>query len=192
MAIFRWFFGLPSAAIITSILFLIMAGLVRPPVTDWPAPQPSPEFDFIEKKQPPAKPFEAIKPKPLPDTPPIEIEAQPATDRPTQVQVVPQKKQITPGNPDTDNAFPTPVIRHAPLYPENCRSRSAEGRVVVQFDVTPEGNVVNIRVIETPDRCFVRSVRNTVGRWKYPPAYENGRPITRFGLVEVFSFQLQD
>ncbi len=84
-----------------------------------------------------------------------------------------------------------PLIRYAPPYPDNCRSRGVTGTVLVQFDVTPEGNVVNARVIDAPDRCFNRIV-STVSKWKYPPAYENGRPAMRYGVVKKFNFQLTE
>jgi protein TonB len=93
-------------------------------------------------------------------------------------------ERIPPG----EGAVSSPVIRIPPPYPENCRSRGAEGVVIVEFDVTPEGNVVNARVVDSANRCFNRSVLKAVSGWKYPPAAGGGM---RYGLMERFNFRLE-
>ncbi|MEL6365152.1 MAG: energy transducer TonB, partial [Pseudomonadota bacterium] len=78
-----------------------------------------------------------------------------------------------------------------PQYPDRCQSR-AEGEevVVVQFDVTPDGSVVNVEVIETTNSCFNRAAIRAAERWKYQPKIEDGEAKPRFGVVTQFSFQL--
>jgi len=88
--------------------------------------------------------------------------------------------------------FGPPDIRVAPQYPNSCQSRSAEGEVLVQFDVTPEGDVVNITILESANSCFNATVIRAVSRWKYTPGKRNGKAVARRGLVEKFSFQLED
>ena len=45
-----------------------------------------------------------------------------------------------------------------------------EGYVVAMFDVTSEGRVENIRIIETqPNNIFNRSVISAMKTWKYKP-----------------------
>ena len=125
------------------------------------------------------------------DPPETIIEPTMKGDLPDRVTVDPPRT-FGEGDPITDPvSIPNPVIRYAPTYPDACRSKGVEGAVLVQFDVTPEGNVVNARILEAPDRCFSRILR-TVERWKYPPAYQNGRPVMRYGVVERFSFQLTE
>jgi protein TonB len=85
-----------------------------------------------------------------------------------------------------------PVFKPAPQYPENCRSRGAQGVVIVEFDVTPEGAVVNPRIVSSADSCLDRTVLRTIASYRYPPTVEDGRPVMRRGVQEVFNFQLTD
>ena len=192
MTFFRWFVGLPVAAIVTAGLFFMMAGLIRQDGVDVPEATPYPELNIhakITETQPgPPKP---IRPK--------------RTDPPKTI-IPPTGRQKEPGpviftkpgpggidpQPDGGAGFPQPVITFAPPYPENCRSRAAEGTVTVQFDVTAEGNVVNPRIIQTADRCFDRTVIRTVSKWKYPPATKGNRSVMRRGVTTVIRFTLED
>jgi len=192
MFFFRWVFSLPFAVLVTAGLFILMAGLIQNPLDGLQSPKPYADID-IRMKPEPEPPTKGRPPREkLPESPPVEIEL-PAPNGSPGPRIVP------PGN-DSDGVAPiknvgvmsAPVIKSAPPYPENCRSKNAEGRVVVQFDVTPEGNVVNPAVIETPNSCFNRTVISAVSRWKYPPANQNGHPVMRYGVVEVFDFQLQE
>lgn len=192
MFMFRWMFGLPMAALITVALFMMMAGLIKiDRGVDEARPLPKIEiFPKIVEKGPTGDINDKVRP--IPDDPPETI-IEPTTrgNLPDRVVTDPTRT-IETGNPDTGQmAIPSPLIRHAPAYPDSCRSKGVSGAVLVQFDVTPEGNVVNARILEAPDRCFSRILR-TVERWKYPPSYQDGRPIMRYGVVERFSFQLTE
>ncbi len=193
MVFFRWFVGLPVAAIVTAGLFAMMAGFINSERGPLPNPADHPQIKITPEER---------DPQPGPDKPPRPD----LLDEPPDVDIPPADRQdipgpvidTTPGTPTgpkpgtKGGQFPTPVIKHAPLYPENCRSYNAEGYVTVQFDVTPEGNVVNARIVESADRCFNRTVIATVSKWKYPPAYQGDRPVMRYGVVEVFNFQLEE
>jgi len=192
MFMFRWMFGLPMAALITAALFMMMAGLIKIE-RGLEEARPLPKYEIfpkIEETDPYPKPEPDVRP--IPDDPPeTVIEPTTRSELPKQMITDPTRT-IDMGDPDTGQVtIPDPVIRYAPSYPDACRSKGAAGAVLVQFDVTPEGNVINARILEAPDRCFRRILR-TVERWKYPPAYQNGRPVMRYGVVERFSFQLTD
>lgn len=190
MVFFRWISSMPAAIVITAGLFLAMAALIRAPIADYPEATPSPKFDIVMEKPKPQSIDPGVKPRNLPDPPPTTIVPATRSELPGQGSIGGQLPEIAPEPGDIVSIGTTPTIRIAPQYPENCRSRNAQGRVVAQFDVTPEGNVVNVRITETADGCFSRTVRNTVSRWKYPPAFENGRPVMRYGVTEVFNFEL--
>lgn len=192
MSFFRGLIGAPVAGLVTLGLFLVMAGLISKPV-EIGEPKPSPKFDFLMDTAPPDE-FEPVDPRnELPkETPPLEIKRQIPGEAPKGVPAPRPGAEFDP-SPEIENRnFGGPLIRTAPLYPEGCRSRGAEGRVVVQFDVTPEGNVTNIVIVESANSCFNRTVRNAVSKWKYPPATENGRSVMRYGVVETFSFSLTE
>jgi periplasmic protein TonB len=188
MHMFRWVIGLPFATIVTVGLFLMMSQLVRNrdvPVVD---PKPSLKLQITAKPEPEPRPEpkrpDQIIPKELP---PTEYDFE-RVDGPTKGPAPrPGPTTIDP-KPPGPGAISGAIIRIPPPYPENCRSRGVEGVVVVEFDVTPEGNVANPRVTSTPNSCFNRAVIKAVSGWKYPPAPRGGM---RYGLVETFNFQLQ-
>jgi periplasmic protein TonB len=189
---FRWIVGLPFAALITAGLFMLMAGLIQRPSLDLAEPQEAAKIQILAKERAPleplpTKPTELVKDPPETIIPPV-----PAQGKPKGVPVGPTRQKNPVDLTRDRGRIGTPVIKHAPPYPEACRSRAAEGGVLIQFDVTPEGGVVNIQILQSADSCFNRTVRRTVAKWKYPPAYRNGRPITRYGVIERFSFRLTD
>ncbi len=191
MVFLRWIFGLPLAGLVTIALFAMMAGLVK--IEREPnEPKEIPNLEIfpkivekpiIDDRHPPKHTFR--------EQPPVEIQPSEKRGRP---DPVPYTRPNPSGGTDQKISVQpviAPLIRYNPPYPDNCRNRGATGIVLVQFDVSPEGDVINARVIDAPDRCFNRII-STVSKWKYPPAFENGRPVTRYGIVERFDFQLTD
>lgn len=191
---FRMFFGLPGAAIITALLFLAMGLMIRqeaPPVV----PVEPPNLSILAKLKPTDP---AVKPPPreiLPEAPPVDIEFAPPVSNPG--PTIPIEK--IPG-PNTDGGFrmgdwtgTKPTITFAPQYPENCRARNAEGVVMVEFDVTADGAVVNPRVVASENSCLDRAALATISKWKFQPKTDgDGRPIPQRGLRQTFNFQLTD
>ena len=96
-----------------------------------------------------------------------------------------------------ENAAPDrdaqPLVRIEPQYPDRCQGRadSAES-VLIEFDVTPDGSVVNPRVLESTNSCFNRTAERAVLRWKYQPKIVDGEPQPRLGVVTQFSFALAE
>lgn len=63
-------------------------------------------------------------------------------------------------------------------YPQGAAEILLEGTEVVQFTVTPSGNVTNFNVINSVskeiDKELIRVLKSTNGMWK--PGYNNGKP----------------
>ncbi len=190
---FRWILGLPFAAIVTTALFFFMAGMIDRDMPIEPIKQ-TPALELLVKtKDSTLDPKPDIEPPILTEDPPEPIiETTPPGPKPDPTPGVPTKRIEDPTRQAGPNLIIAPIIRYKPQYPESCRARGAEGDVLVQFDVTPEGRVVNVRIIESADPCFNRTVRSTVAKWKYPPAIEDGRATMRYGVLERFSFQLEE
>lgn len=189
MFLFRWVVSLPFAILVTVGLFIAMAALIRD--REGPVADPVPSLKIRITAEPRVEGDPVIDPpsKTLPkDIPPTEFEFPKTTTTPTGIKTVPTKVPPPTTPPGTD-AFSGAVIKPRPMYPENCRSRGAEGIVIVQFDVSPEGGVVNPRIIDSTNACFNRTVLKTISGWKYPPASGGGM---RYGLVETFNFQLEE
>lgn len=78
-------------------------------------------------------------------------------------------------------------------YPRSALRRGTEGFVVVEFDVSPEGEVVDPYVTDTDQPgYFERSVMRTIRRWAYEPYVYNGVPVTVNDVTARFTFKLAD
>lgn len=191
---FRMMFGLPGAAAITALLFLAMGWMIRQEApTD--EPPDATDFSIIAKLKPSdptrAEPQERDTPKPPPA---IDIDFPERQGNPGSTILY----ETVPGPSITREiiAFPSatkPTLTFPAAYPENCRARGAQGVVMVEFDVTPEGDVVNARVVATENSCLDRAAINTISKWKFQPQTDqNGRPIAQRSLRQAFNYQLTE
>ncbi|AZU03248.1 TonB family protein [Glycocaulis alkaliphilus] len=72
----------------------------------------------------------------------------------------------------------------APEYPRGAERRNLEGAVSVRYNVTPEGQVADVEIVEaTPAGVFDRAVLRALEQWQYAPADE-----TTEGVEQVFNF----
>ena len=72
----------------------------------------------------------------------------------------------------------------APEYPRGAERRNLEGQVTVRYNVTPEGEVADVEVVEaTPAGVFERAVLRALEQWRYAPSGE-----TTEGVEQVFNF----
>ncbi|MEL7490529.1 MAG: TonB family protein [Pseudomonadota bacterium] len=194
MTIFRIIFGLPMAALITLGLFVFMANMIKSeaPVA---TPKPTPEINILAKIiETPIAPSQPQKPNPLPNPPdPVTPDYEGKKTNPGNNGWGAKPGPIEKGPLEFESIGPvTPDIRVAPQYPNTCQSRGAEGVVLVQFDVTPDGDVINVQILESANSCFNSTVVRAVSRWKYAPGRRNGKPVARRGVIEKFVFTLQD
>lgn len=93
-------------------------------------------------------------------------------------------------NPDRDAQ---PLVRIPPQYPQRCMSRAdARETVIVQFDVTPEGRVVNAEAIDSTNSCLNRAAIRAVERWKYQPKIVDEVAQPRYGVRTALDFSLEE
>ncbi|MCB2114676.1 MAG: TonB family protein [Parvularculaceae bacterium] len=190
--LFRWIFGFPGAAVVTGLLFLAMAWMIRQDAEiGTPPPQVDPIVARISEPRPTPKPVQ----KKLPPAPaPVEITRTPPSKNPGPTIIA--GPMITPtenGGIDIDFEGTKPAVIFPPAYPENCRARGAEGVVVVEFDVTADGQVINPRVIASENSCLNRAATSTISKWKYTPKKDSsGRAAPQRGLRRSFHFKLTD
>ncbi len=86
-----------------------------------------------------------------------------------------------------------PVTRVPPEYPGKCFAGAADEEfVVVKFEVSREGNVDNVEVLETTNSCFNEAAIDSVKEWKFRPKTVDGSPTRQLGAVTQLKFQLQD
>lgn len=76
-------------------------------------------------------------------------------------------------------------------YPPAALRKGIEGFVVVMFDVTETGMVVNARVVSGPAELHDAVIKATAN-WRYTPAKQDGKPIRYKGMTKRVQFRLED
>jgi len=86
-----------------------------------------------------------------------------------------------------------PLVRVNPRYPPRAQSRGIEGWVHLRFTITPQGTVDDVTIVDAdPKGYFERSAKRAVGKYKYKPKIEDGKPVSRTGVELVLTFDLED
>ncbi|MGE0408664.1 MAG: energy transducer TonB [Amphiplicatus sp.] len=188
--------GIPGAVVVTAVLFLLMAALIKGDLrleeeksaVKIDVTAQLHESDIVSNRE-----FK----RPTLDTPPP---PPPATNDPSNRPALGGVRAAIPSldvnlsigtgfNPDRDAQ---PLVRIPPQYPERCQSRAgAEERVLVEFDVTPDGTTTNVRVVDSTNSCFNREATRSVERWKYQPKIVDNEPQWRRGVQTSVVFQLE-
>lgn len=193
----RFASGLPGAFIVTTILFLILAAMISQRQDIELSEDRSVDINVTRQLQDTSIQQQQEFQRPVLDEPPPPPPS--VTDntfRPSvsaQIGEIPDFSQAeldigTGFNPDRDAQ---PMVRIPPRYPDMCQSRAkAFESVVVEFDVTPEGAVVNTRVLDATNACFERAALRAVERWKYQPKIVDNQAQPRFGVRTQITFQL--
>ena len=88
----------------------------------------------------------------------------------------------------------TDLIREVrPVFPKGCPASFRSGRAVVEFDVSPEGAVMNARVVSSTDACLDAAALKNISRMRYaPPTDASGRATWRRDDQVVITFELAE
>ncbi|NVK53996.1 MAG: TonB family protein [Alteromonadaceae bacterium] len=63
-----------------------------------------------------------------------------------------------------------PIVRIQPVYPADAKAQGIEGAVILEYGITPNGTVENIRVIESvPAGVFDDAAKLAVAQWRFVP-----------------------
>jgi len=199
-SIVRLFFGAPLAILVTAALFLLMAGLIfsdivkvdedsdtisinlSRKITDSSANRSADEFDRPKLDAPPPPPPAINNTDFKPELGAVAVAA-PSFDA---------KVDLGTGfNPDRDAQ---PLVRIPPDFPDRCKSDKVGQveTVIVEFDVTPDGQVVNVKVISSTNTCLNRNSIRAAQRWKYQPKIVDGEAKPRYGVRTKFSYRLEE
>ncbi len=73
-----------------------------------------------------------------------------------------------------------------PDYPSRALRTGREGYVVIEFNVTPDGEVVNAVVIEaSPKNLFERSALKAVKQWQYKADFAGATPDSALARTKL-------
>lgn len=80
-----------------------------------------------------------------------------------------------------------------PSYPRSALRQGIEGYVIIEFDVSPNGEVLDPFVVETDQPgLFERAALRSIRRWAFEPYVHEGMPVTVSDVTTTFRFVLAD
>ena len=81
----------------------------------------------------------------------------------------------------------------APYYPQSALLRNTEGWVLLEFDISEQGEVENISVIDSsPNSIFNKVAKEAMAQFKYKPRTVKGQAVRTEGRQHRISFELED
>ena len=84
-----------------------------------------------------------------------------------------------------------PLVQVEPKYPSQALSRKIEGYVVIRLQVTKEGTVSDVEVIDAkPKGIFEREAIRAAWRYKFKPKLVDGKPVEQVATLP-FEFNLE-
>jgi len=194
----RLILGVPGAAIVTGLLFLAMAWMIKQDAQleeerdalNINITQQLQDTDISNANKEFKRPTLDTPPPPPPAV--TDPSNRPALDG-VRAAVPELNVNLNVGtgfNPDRDAQ---PLVRIPPQYPERCMTRAkAKETVFVEFDVTPDGTTTNIKVIDTTNSCLNSAATKSVERWKYQPKIVENKSEWRRGVQTAITFELAE
>lgn len=77
------------------------------------------------------------------------------------------------------------IYKIEPEFSEEARKAKFQGTVVLAIEVDSAGNASNFRVISSPGLGLDEKAIEAVSRWRFRPAYRDGKPVISSARVEV-------
>jgi len=203
MAIMRWIIGVPIAAILTFLMFMLMMFLIsgewepqekletakfeiNPKVEDLKVIKRETKIDKVKRVTTPPPPPQIERQQAVQPSEPIatlegaipEFEA-PKIDR--------QSFKIAVSDRDAQ-----PLVRIPPVMPQRFLQGDKSGHCRMRFDVSPEGSPFNVVATYCTQSILERASIKSVEKWKYNPKMQDGRPTARRGVETKVVFRLND
>lgn len=200
MNFIRAFIAAGFAILTTLGLFYLMPVLIEmaeSPLDEKPAQKiaditmPDREIETNLKEDKPDKPDDPEEPPPDLEQPEVEdVEINPDA-----VNMSPQIKaevSIGLGGLSADGEY-LPIVKVAPMYPRRANSRGIEGYCTVQYTVTKSGSVKDPVAVDCqPSGYFERASIKAALKFKYKPRVIDGEPIDVTGVMNRFTYELED
>lgn|GEM_PF-5925713 len=87
--------------------------------------------------------------------------------------------------------FPSPMLRTKPFYPEELRLSQLEGNVLLEFTVTTDGRVSDVKIRQSSHPLFGAAAVASVREWRFTPAIKSGACVAAKVSLPI-SFSLND
>lgn len=90
----------------------------------------------------------------------------------------------------TNNTDVIPIVRVPPRYPMDAAARHIEGWVKVEFTIDEQGDVEDIRVVESsPPQIFEQAAIRAISRWQFKPRIVDGKAVKQ-RAIQTLEFRL--
>ncbi|MBE8168844.1 MAG: TonB family protein [Shewanella sp.] len=121
-----------------------------------------------------------------------EVELPKATATPTMPTLTHLTSEATDFIPmKTTDGAATALVQIAPLYPVDAARDGKEGWVVLGFDISADGKVINTEILDAePKKIFNNAARKALKNWRYQPKIEDGVAIVQVGQRIQLDFKL--
>lgn len=185
-----------ASALITLGLFVFMAQLINNPQTVAGQASDAPQINILMAERTPIPPKEKTKPEPPKPIPARERVSVPGENNEsltfTPETFMPEMQtQTTLYTQSAMTAEALPVVQVSPRYPIDAAQSGKEGYVVVGFDITADGTVSNVRVLDAnPKRVFDKAALSAVQNWKYKPKFDAGKAVAQLNQQVQLDFKL--
>ena len=83
------------------------------------------------------------------------------------------------------------IVRVRPAYPMRATQMGLGGFVIVQFDVTENGQTTHAVIVESSHRVFEKAALNATDRLRYKPRVVDGLAIATTGIRYRFTFEME-
>jgi TonB family protein len=88
-------------------------------------------------------------------------------------------------DPDAGMTAPKLIQQVDPVYPEEARKNRIQGIVISEALIDQRGDVVDVKVVETPDEVFNQPTIDAIRQWKFEPATTDGEPVDVIYVLTV-------
>ncbi|WP_019531207.1 TonB family protein [Dasania marina] len=86
-----------------------------------------------------------------------------------------------------------PLVKAAPMYPRKASMAKREGYAIVEYDVDESGFVRNVKVVDwAGHKSFVSTSIKAAEKFRYAPAFKEGKPVLTVGVQNRFIYELDD
>lgn len=83
------------------------------------------------------------------------------------------------------------IVRVRPTYPIRALTQNIEGYVTVGFDVSAEGTVTNVFVLESSHGVFEKAAIDAAYRFRFKSRVVDGIPVATTGMRNRFRFEIK-
>ena len=84
---------------------------------------------------------------------------------------------------------PIPLLKVTPVMPKKARKKEIDGYVVLEYDVSKEGKVENVKIVESSNDIFNKTSILAVNKYVYLPKIKGGMEIETKAIRQKLNYR---